>query len=174
LEENISKHAAQDEEEKEGMPETRKRNCTPIFEESDSDDAMTKVEWRAEEPYMMPTKQGRKRNKGKGRSGGETRPQTPERPIPNMLRMPSRRMWNADWAKPAGESTSVKSVNLEAFIREYLKNTSGLRDFMVGIEKYDDEYAEWGNIQAKQMVAKQNYTEHLEIQRSLGKTEMVN
>jgi len=68
-------------------------------------------------------------------------------------------MWNADWAKPAGESTSVKSVNLEAFIREYLKNTSRLRDFMVGIEKYDDEYAEWGNMQAKYIVAKQNYTD---------------
>jgi len=75
-EENASQHA----EKEGGMEETRKV-YTPIprkFELSDSsdneDDMMTEVEWRDEEPYMMPTKKGKKRNKGKGVG----RPITPE------------------------------------------------------------------------------------------------
>jgi len=77
-EENASKHA--EKENRWGMGETRKGH-TPIprkFEISDdsevSDEAMTEVEWREEEPYMTPTKKGKKRNKGKG----VKRPETPE------------------------------------------------------------------------------------------------
>jgi len=117
-EENVSQHA----EKADGMEETWKV-CTPIprtFEISDSsDDAMTEVEWRDESPYMMPTKKGKKCNKGKG----VKRPETPERPIPNMLQTPSRRKLEADWAKPAKEVTNKnKETNLEAFVGEYLRN----------------------------------------------------
>jgi len=62
------------------MEETQKV-YTPIprkFEISDNsnneDDTMTEVEWRDEEPYMTPTKKGKKHNKGKG----VKRPVTPE------------------------------------------------------------------------------------------------
>ena len=75
-EENTSQHV----EKEGGMEETRKV-YTPIprkFEISDdsevSDEVMTEVEWRDEEPYMTPTKKGKKRNKGKG----VKRPETPE------------------------------------------------------------------------------------------------
>jgi len=103
-EENASQHAKESSEEEE-MGETLKAG-TPIprkFEISDSEDnMMTEVEWSEEEPYMMPTKKGKKRNKGKG----VKRPVTPERPIPNMPQMPSRRKLEADWAKPAEELTN--------------------------------------------------------------------
>jgi len=75
-EENTSQHA-----EKEGGMEESWKVYTPIprkFEISDdsevSDEAMTEVKWRDEEPYMTPTKKGKKRNKGKG----VKRPVTPE------------------------------------------------------------------------------------------------
>jgi hypothetical protein len=64
-EENVSQYATVESEE-EGMGENRKV-YTPIprkFEirdDSDNeDDAMTEVEWREEEPYMTPTKKGKK------------------------------------------------------------------------------------------------------------------
>jgi len=144
------------------MEETRKV-YTPIprkFEASDSsegeDDAMTEVEWRDEEPYMTPTKKGKKRNKGKG----VKRPETPDRPIPNMPQTPSRRKLEADWAKPAEGLTNQNGpVNLEAFIGEYLRNTNGLRDFMVGREEYDVKYAEWCGEQANHIAARQNHTD---------------
>jgi len=157
-EENTSMHA----EKEEGMEETLKV-YTPIprkFEISDdseiSDEAMTEAEWRNEEPYMTPTKKGKKRNKGKG----VRRPVTPERPIPNMPQTPSRRKLEADWAKPAEELTNQKEpVNLETFISEYLRNTNGLRDFMVGREEYDTKYAEWCGEQTNHIAARQNHTD---------------
>jgi len=157
-EENTSQHA----EEEGGMEETRKV-YTPIprkFEISDdsevSDEGMTEVEWRNEEPYMTPTKKGKKRNKGKG----VRRPVTPERPIPNMPQTPSRRKLEADWAKPAEELTNrSEPVNLEAFIGEYLRNTNGLRDFMVGREEYDTKYVEWCGEQTHHIAARQNHTD---------------
>jgi len=161
-EENISQHAAESEEEVD-VAKTLSGGRTPIqrkFEISDdsevSDEAMTEVEWRDEEPYMTPTKRGKKRNKGKG----VRRPTTPERPIPNMPQTPSRRKLEADWAKPAERLTNEKEpVNLEAFIGEYLRNTNGLRDFMVGREDYDVKYAEWCREQAKHVAARQNHTD---------------
>ena len=158
-EENTSEQAASSEEEEGGVAETMKIS-TPIprkFEISDSEDeAMTEVEWRDEEPYMTPTKKGKKRNKGKG----VKRPETPDRPIPNMPQTPSRRKLEADWAKPAEELTNEKGpVNLEAFIGEYLRNTNGLRDFMVGREEYDIKYAEWCGEQGNHIAARQNHTD---------------
>jgi len=89
-EENTSQHATA----KEGGMEETWKVYTPIprkFDISGSSDSeydrMTEVEWRDEEPYMTPTKKGKKRNKGKG----VERVATPERPIPNMLQTPSRR-----------------------------------------------------------------------------------
>jgi len=156
-----SQHATVESEE-EGMGETRKV-FTPIprkFEISDnsdaSDEAMTELEWRDEEPYMTPTKKGKKRNKGKG----VRRPVTPERPIPNMPQTPSRRRLEADWVKPAERLTNEKEpANLEAFIGEYLRNTNGLRDFMVGREDYDVKYAGWCREQAEHVAARQNHTD---------------
>ena len=88
------------------------------------------------------------------------RPETPERPIPNMPQTPSRRKLEADWAKPAGEVTNEKKeVNLEAFIGEYLKNTNGLRDFMINKAKYDDSYSDWCGEQASHIAARQNHTD---------------
>jgi len=134
-------NTTQDAEEEGGMEETRKV-YTPIprkFEVSDSsdneDDMMTEVEWRDEEPYMTPTKKGKKRNKGKG----VRRPATPERPIPNMPQTPSRKKLEADWAKPAESLTNENGpVNLEAFIGEYLRNTNGLRDYMATSQLHDE------------------------------------
>jgi len=71
-EENDSMHVTENEGE-EGMPETPKRSRTPTLEHCDSEDGMTEVPWRDEEPYMTSTKQGKKRNKGKG----VRRPETP-------------------------------------------------------------------------------------------------
>jgi len=158
-EEDTGENAASSEEEEGGVAETVKSR-TPIprkFELSDSeDDAMTEVEWRDEEPYMTPTKKGKKRNKGKG----VKRPVTPERPIPNMPQTPSRRKLEADWVKPAEELTNEKGpANLETFIGEYLRNTNGLRDFMVGREEYDVKYAEWCGEQANHISARQNHTD---------------
>jgi len=155
LGENISQYT----EETEGMEETPGTH-TPIlrkFKISDcSDDALTEVEWRDELPYLTPTKKGKKPNKGKG----VKRPITPERPIPNMPQTPSRRKLEADWAKPADEVTNEKKeVNLEAFIGEYLKNTNGLRDFMINKAKYDDSYSEWCGEQAGHIAARQNHTD---------------
>jgi len=159
-EENTSMHAAEEEEEEEGVAETL-RGSTPIprkFEISDSseDEGMTEVEWRVDEPYMTPTKQGKKCNKGKG----VKRPETSERPIPNMPQIPSRRKLKVDWAKPAATLTNEGELtNLEAFIGEYLRNTNGLRDFMVEQEKYDAEYVKWYGEQAEHVAARQNHTD---------------
>jgi len=150
-------HAALEEEEtEEGVPGTLRRSSTPIFENSDEDDAMTEVEWRDEEIYKTPTKKGTKCNKGKGVMW----PGTPKRPIPNMLQTPIMRKLEADWAKPADEVTNEKmEVNLEAFIGEYLQNTNGLRDFMINKAKYDDSYLEWCGEQVNQIAARQNHTD---------------
>jgi len=157
-EENATKNAEQEG----GMEETRKV-YTPIprkFEVSDSsdneDDMMTEVEWRDESPYMMPTKKGKKRNKGKG----VKRPVTPERPIPNMPQTPSRKKLEADWAKPAESLTNESGpVNLEAFIGEYLRNTNGLRDYMATSQLHDERYDEKCLKQAEFMAARQNHTD---------------
>ena len=154
-EENTSQHA----EKTEGMEETP-TVYTPIptkFEISDSsNEAMTELEWRDESPYVTPTKQGKKRNIG----NGVKRPETPERPILNMPQTPSRRKLEADLAKPAGEVTNEKKEgNLEAFIGEYLRNTNGLRDFMINKEKYDDSYLVWCGEQASHIAARQNHTD---------------
>jgi len=158
LEENISQHA----EEEGGMEETRKV-YTPIprnFEASDSsdneDDMMTEVEWRDEEIYMTPTKKGKQRHKGKG----VKRPVTPERPIPNMPQTPSRKRLESDWARPAESLTSENEpVDLGKFIGEYLRNTNGLRDFMVEQEKNDANYDIWCQQQSQHIAARQNHTD---------------
>jgi len=155
-------NTTQDAEEEGGMEETRKVH-TPIprkFEVSDSsdneDDMMTEVEWRDESPYITPTKRGKKRNKGKG----VRRLVTPDRPIPNMPQTPSRKKLDSDWAKPAETLTNENGpVNLEAFVGEYLRNTNGLRDFMVTNQLHDERYDEWCLKQAEFMAARQNHTD---------------
>jgi len=155
-------NTSQNDENEGGMEETRKV-YTPIprkFKVSDDnnseDDTMTEVEWRDEEPYMKPTKKGKKCNKGKG----VKRPKTPERPILNMPQTPSRKKLEADWAKPAeGVANENKEINLEAFIGEYLRNTNGLRDFMINKAKYNDSYSEWCGEQAGHIAARQNHTD---------------
>jgi len=157
-EENASQHA----EKEAGMEETL-RAYTPIqrkFEISDSsdneDDAMTEVEWRDESPYMTPTNKGKKRNKGKG----VKRPTTPERPIQDMPQTPSGRKLEADWAKPAESlANENEPANLGEFIGEYLRNTNGLRDFMVGQEKNDENYDNWCQQQSQHIAARQNHTD---------------
>jgi hypothetical protein len=171
-EENTGKNATEESEEEEGMGETLK-GSTPIprkFEISDSEDeAMTEVEWRDEEPYMTPTKKGKKRNKGKG----VERPVTPERPIPNMPQTPSRRKLESDWAKPAGRVTNEEgAVDLEAFFGEYLRNTNGLRDFMATNQLHDERYDEWCLKQAEHMAARQNHTD-AEVKATRKLTEKV-
>jgi len=141
------------------MKETRKV-YTPIprkFEISDSEDEnMTEVAGREEEPYMTPTKKGKMRNKGKA----VKRPVTPKRPNPNMPQTPSRRKLEADLAKPAEESTNGKGPgSLEEFIGEYLRNTNGLREWMLAKERHDNSYAEWCGKQAEQVAARQNHTD---------------
>jgi len=139
-EENISRHV-----ETEGGMEETWNIYTPIprkFELSDSseDDNMTEMEWRDEEPYMTPTKKGKKQNKSKG----VKRSQTPKRPIPNMPQAQSRRRLKADWAKPAEKVTNEgEPANGEALIGEYLRNTNGLRDFVVGQEDRDVKFEKW-------------------------------
>ena len=144
------------------MEETRKV-YTPIprtFEVSDSSDnehdKMTEVEWRDEEPYMTPTKKGEKPNKG----NGVKRPATPERPIPNMPQTPSRKKLEADWAKPAESlANEDEPADLGKFIGEYLRNTNGLRDSMVGLERNDANYDVWCQQQSQHIAARQNHTD---------------
>jgi len=120
---------------------------------------MTVVEWRDEEPYMTPMKKGNKFNMG----NGVEKPTTPERPIRNMPQTPSRKNVEADWDVPAVEVTNEnKEVNLEAFIGEYLRNTNGLRDFIINKAnkaKYDDSYSEWCDEQVRHIAARQNHTD---------------
>jgi len=157
-EENTSQHAT----EEEGVEETWKV-YTPIprkFKISDSsdneDDMMTEVEWRDEESYMTPTKKGKKRNKGKG----VKRLAMPERPIPNMPQTPSRKKLEFDWAKPAESLASEdEPADLAKFIGEYLRNTNGLRDFMVGQERNDASYDIWCQQQSQHIAARQNHTD---------------
>jgi len=154
-EENASQHAAKEE----GMQETWKV-YTPIprkFEISDSeDDALREVKWREVEPYMIPTKKGKKCNKRKG----VKRPETLERPIPNMRQTPSRRKLEVDWAKPAeGAANGKRPGNLKEFIGEYPRNTNGLREFMLAKENYNNSYAEWCGKQAEHLAARQNHTD---------------
>jgi hypothetical protein len=71
-----------------------------------------------------------------------------------MPQTPSRNRVKADWAKPAEDMINGKEEgNLEAFIGEYLKNTNGLRDFMINKAKYDDSYSEWCGEQASHIAA---------------------
>jgi len=155
---NVSQYA----EEEGGMEETQKVD-TPIprkFEISnssdDEDDAMMEVEWRDEEFYMTPTKKGNKRNQGKG----VKRPRTPNRPIPNMPQTPSRKKLEADWAKPAESLTNKNEpADLGKFIGEYLRNTNGLRDFMVGQERNNASYDIWCQQQSQHITARQNHTD---------------
>jgi len=77
-----------------------------------------------------------------------------------MPQTPSRRKLKVDWAKPAEVVTNEgEPANLEAFFGEYLRKTNGLRDFMVGQEKHDAEYAKWCGEQAEQVAARQNHTD---------------
>jgi len=77
-----------------------------------------------------------------------------------MLQTPSRRRLESDRAKPADVLTNEGELaNLEAFIAEYLRNTNGLRGFMVGREDYDKEYAKWCGGQAEHVAARQNHTD---------------
>ena len=157
-EENASQHAEQEG----GMEETLKV-YTPIprkFEISGSsdceDETMTEVEWKDEEPYMTPTKEGKKRNKGKG----VKRPVTPERPIPNMLQTPSRNKLELDWAKLAQSLINEdEPADLGRFIGEYLRNTNGQRDFMIGQERNDANYNVWCQQQSQHIAARQNHTD---------------
>jgi len=84
----------------------------------------------------------------------------PERPIPNMPQMPSRRKLEAGWVKPAESLRNEQEPNrLEAFIGEYLRNTNGLRDFMVRQEKYEAEYSMWCQQLGEHVAARQNHTD---------------
>jgi len=72
-----------------------------------------------------------------------------------MPQTPSRRKLEADWAKPAESLANWNEpVNLEAFIGEYLQNTNGLRDFMVGREEYDVKYVKWCGEQTNHIAAR--------------------
>jgi len=157
-EEDVSQHT-----EKEGGMEETQKVYTPIwrkFEITDSsnnrDDTMTEVKRRDEEPRMTPMKKGKKRNKGKG----VQRPATPERPIRNMPQTPCRRKLESDWAKPAESlANEDEPADLGKFIGEYLLNTNGLRDYMVGQERNDASYNIWCQQQSQHITARQNHTE---------------
>jgi len=157
-EENTSQHATAEE----GMEETWKvytpiQRKVEISDDSErSDDAMTEVEWRDETPYMTPTKKGKKCNKRKG----VKRPAMPEQPIPNMPQMPRRRKLESDWAKPADTLASEdEPADLGKFFGECLRNTNGLRDFMVGQENNDANYDVWCQNQSQHIAVRQNHTD---------------
>jgi len=157
-EENISQHGeitAQEEQ----MEETWKLN-RPIpskFEISDSsDELMTEVEWRDDEPYMPATKKRMKHNQGQG----VQRPITPVQPIPNMPQIPTRRQFEGDWAKPADMlPTQDEPADPGKFSGEYLRNTNGLSNDMVGQDKYDLQYAELCVKQGEYVTARLNHTD---------------
>jgi len=133
---------------------------TPIarkFEISDSSkEEMTEVEWRGEEPYITPTRKGKKRDKGKG----VKRPETPDQPIPIMPQMPSSRKLESDWAKPAETLASEdEPADLGKFIGEHLRNTNGLRDFVDGQERNDVSYNVWCQKHSQHITARQNHTD---------------
>ena len=157
-EENVSQPA----ENEWGMEETWKV-YTPIprkfkisSDSDNEDDMMMEVEWRDETPYMTPMKKGKMRNEGKG----DERPTTPERPIPKMPQTPSRKNLEADWAKPAEVlGNEDEPADLGRFIGEYLWNTNGLRDFIVGQERNDANYDDWCPQQSQHIAARQNHTD---------------
>jgi len=75
-----------------------------------------------------------------------------------MPQTPSRRKLESDWAKPTDSLTNEKEVvNLEAFVGEYLRNTNGLRDFVVTNQLHDERYDEWCLKQVEHMAARQNH-----------------
>jgi hypothetical protein len=67
----MEERASMEEEKEQGVQESPKRGRTLAFEKSSSHDVMTEVEWRQEEPYMMPTKIGKLRNEGNGTMEGK-------------------------------------------------------------------------------------------------------
>jgi LPS O-antigen subunit length determinant protein (WzzB/FepE family) len=82
----------------------------------------------------------------------------PERPVPNMPQTPSRTKLEADLEKSAGDVANGKGPgNLNEFIGEYLRNTNGLREFVLAKENYDNCYAEWYGKQAEHVAARQNH-----------------
>jgi len=84
----------------------------------------------------------------------------PERPILNMLQTPSRRKLEANWAKPAEMlANENEPADLGKFIGQYLRNTNGLRDFMVGQERNDANYDNWCQQQSQHIAARQNHTD---------------
>jgi len=151
LEDNTSMHAVVEDEE--GVTGTVKRTHTQESLESDSDEPMIEVDLRKEEPYMTPTTTRKQYNKGKS----VVRPQTPKQPIPNMPQTPSRRILEADWAKPAEEVTNENgAIDLEESIGECLRNTDRLSDCVISQEKYDMNYSEWCGHQAEHLAASKN------------------
>jgi len=157
-EENATQHA----KEIAGMEETQKDH-TPIprkFDVSNSSDnedgIMTEVEWRDEEPYITPTKKGKKHTQGKGFK----RQVRPEREIPNMPHTPSWKTLPSDRANPAESLPNEnEAADLEKFIGEYLQNTNGRRDFMVGQERNDVNYNIWCQPPSNHIAARHNHTD---------------
>jgi len=72
-EENVSRHRAEDEN-KVGGWETMERSCKATLPSDSEEDVMMMVELREKESYMMPIKQAKECNIGKG----GRRPVTPE------------------------------------------------------------------------------------------------
>jgi len=77
-----------------------------------------------------------------------------------MPQTPSRKKLEVDWAKPAETLASEdEPADLGKFIGEYLRNTNGLRDFMVGQERNDPNYDIWCQQQSQHIAARQNHTD---------------
>jgi len=69
-------------------------------------------------------------------------------------------MLEVDWAKPAESlANENEQADLGQFIGEYLSNTNGLRDFMVGQEKNDANYHMWCQQQSQHIAVRQNHTD---------------
>jgi len=84
----------------------------------------------------------------------------PGRAIPNMPQTPSRRTLNSVWAKLAESLANENELaDLGKYIGEYLRNTDGLRNFVVGQETDYGEYETSCIAQGEHVAARQNHTD---------------
>jgi len=74
-----------------------------------------------------------------------------------MTYTPTRRKLEARWGNSAEATTNQKEPgNPEGIFVEYLWNTNGLSIFMLAEEKYNNDYSDWGGVQAGYVAARQN------------------
>jgi len=143
---NVIKHGHDRSGEVEEVLQTANGTHTPPLMSTDSDAAITETEWREEMPNMMPSKQGKRHNQ----EHGGRMSVMPKRPSPKVPQILSTRKFEADWVLlPEMMTNKGEPINLNALIGEYLQNTPGLMDLIVGLGICPNKHAVWCGVPAE-------------------------